>query len=233
MSAITQLSCQEAAPAWFHHEGLRPQGLPGGSLRAAAWLAQRYPDRSQAIPLRVESSAATISLAFGALLSGHRLLLLPTGHQSPEWLQGQLTCAEPLRPDNWPDSETTEVQAEQLNQPAAFGSWLIFGSGERGGQKMVAVGWPQLAHAAAAQSAHLGLNENDCWLSCLPLDHIGGLMSIWRMAWVGGSISLHHRFSAEAVAADLKNCTGISLVPTMAWRLCKLTLPNSRINPWR
>ena len=47
-------------------------------------------------------------------------------------------------------------------------------------------------------------------------------MACLRCAIVGGSIELHARFDSEEVAKGLETCSGASLVPTMAWRLCKL-----------
>ena len=218
MITLSDIVCTEAPPSWFCPGGHQPIALPQNSLAAAQWLSQRYPNRALPIPLLLGSQVETIALAVGALLSGHQLLVVPRGHQIPDWFHHLTALADAI--ETAPDFNAES--GPSLDKPAQLGSWFIAGSGSSGGHKYVQVGADELAYAAMQQAQHLSLSAQDRWLCCLPLDHIGGLMSILRMAWVGGSMSLHQRFSAAAVASDLARCQGISVVPTMAWRLCHI-----------
>jgi O-succinylbenzoic acid--CoA ligase len=67
----------------------------------------------------------------------------------------------------------------------------------------------------------LDLHRNDCWLNCLPMNHIAGLAIPYRCARVGAAMVLHQRFDAEQVWRDLERhpVTHISLVPAMLGRL--------------
>ena len=78
--------------------------------------------------------------------------------------------------------------------------------------------WEASAHASRAA---LGLGEEERWLACLPLSHVGGLSILTRCAIFGWTAIVHDRFEAERVAAGLAagEATVVSLVPTMLARL--------------
>lgn len=101
---------------------------------------------------------------------------------------------------------------------------IVFTSGTTGKPKGAMLTFANHFWSAMASAYRLGLHNDDLWLSCLPLYHVGGLAVIWRSCLYGTAVSLHPRFDVEAVSDDLdKNpITLISLVPTMVYRLLAL-----------
>jgi O-succinylbenzoic acid--CoA ligase len=67
----------------------------------------------------------------------------------------------------------------------------------------------------------LDFHRSDCWLNCLPLNHIAGLSIPYRCVRAGAAMLLHQSFDAERVWLDLERfrVTHISLVPAMLGRL--------------
>lgn len=73
--------------------------------------------------------------------------------------------------------------------------------------------------AAVQTSAEaLGASNADRWLCCLPVEHIGGLMVLFRGVLLGGGVTIHERFDPEAVLDEL-GVAFASVVPTMLERL--------------
>ena len=98
---------------------------------------------------------------------------------------------------------------------------IVFTSGTTGKPKGAMLTFANHFWSALASAYRLGLHNDDLWLSCLPLYHVGGLAVIWRSCLYGTAVCLHPRFDVEAVSHDLDNhpITLISLVPTMIYRL--------------
>ena len=98
---------------------------------------------------------------------------------------------------------------------------VIFTSGTSGRPKGARITFSNHFWSAAASAFRLGLHNQDLWLSCLPLYHVGGLAVIWRSCLYGTAVSLHPRFDVTAISNDLDNnpITLISLTPTMVYRL--------------
>ena len=74
---------------------------------------------------------------------------------------------------------------------------------------------------AAGSALHLGLHEDDRWLVCMPLFHVGGLSILVRGVLYGITTVVHESFDAARVARSLDEdgVTIASLVPTMLRRL--------------
>lgn len=125
---------------------------------------------------------------------------------------------ELLIPETWPDARTPDPLNPEPEQIVAGMST----SGTTGNPKPVWLRWRQIRHGAEASVAMLALTPRDRWCACLPLDHIGGVMAVWRGAVAGYTLHLHPRFDAETVASDLGSCSGASLVPTQLQRLLTL-----------
>jgi O-succinylbenzoic acid--CoA ligase len=98
---------------------------------------------------------------------------------------------------------------------------VLFTSGTTGTPKAVPLTIDNHLSSANASSARLGLCEDDHWLCCLPLCHVGGLAIVLRSAIYGTSFELMDAFSADEVLATLANrpVTLASFVPTMVHRL--------------
>ena len=98
---------------------------------------------------------------------------------------------------------------------------IMFTSGTSGQPKGAELTFANHFWSATASACRLGVQEEDRWLNCLPLYHIGGLAIILRSCLYGTAVILHERFDEKAVweALDHHAVTSISLVPTMIHRL--------------
>ncbi len=120
-----------------------------------------------------------------------------------------------------PKSDRSPNQPFELNTPQA----IVFTSGTTGQPKGALLTFANHFWSATASSYRLGLRPDDCWLSCLPLYHVGGLAVVFRSCLYGTAIALHERFEADAFNAALdepaheRPVTLTSLVPTMLYRL--------------
>ena len=98
---------------------------------------------------------------------------------------------------------------------------LIFTSGTSGKPKAVQLSYRNHYNSAMGSAERLGIEQDDCWLSCLPLYHVGGLAILFRSCLFGTSVVVHQGFDLQQVQNDLthKPITIVSLVPTMLYRM--------------
>ena len=98
---------------------------------------------------------------------------------------------------------------------------IIFTSGTTGRPKGVELTFDNHFFSAMASAMRLGLDVQDCWLSCLPLFHVGGQAVVLRSCLYGTAVNLHPKFDTAAVShcLDTQAISLISLVPTMVYRL--------------
>jgi O-succinylbenzoic acid--CoA ligase len=96
---------------------------------------------------------------------------------------------------------------------------VLFTSGSTGAPRGVLLDRGAFLASAAASAAHLGWQQGDRWLCCLPLAHIGGLSILTRCLIARQCVVLHEgeRFDPDRVADQIarERVTLISLVPTM------------------
>ncbi len=80
---------------------------------------------------------------------------------------------------------------------------------------------PTTSGARSPRALKLGVEPDDRWLLCLPLNHVGGLTILLRSAIYGTAAEIHARFDPDEVAAALGSgrITVASLVPTQLVRL--------------
>ncbi len=132
-----------------------------------------------------------------------------------------------------PKSDGLSTHLFELDAPQA----IVFTSGTTGQPKGATLTFANHFWSATASSYRLGLRPDDCWLSCLPLYHVGGLAVLFRSCLYGTAIALHERFDADVFNAALdkpaheRPVTLTSLVPTMLYRLLAMrgerALPSS------
>jgi O-succinylbenzoic acid--CoA ligase len=98
---------------------------------------------------------------------------------------------------------------------------VMFTSGTTGDPKGVRLTRRNLVASAVGSAFRLGVEPGDRWLVCLPLYHMGGLAPLVRSTLYGTTTVLQRSFDAATTAAvlDGPDVTGVSLVPTMLYRL--------------
>lgn len=119
------------------------------------------------------------------------------------------------------DAERDEVRRRIAPELPSNPALVLFTSGSSGASKGVLLSREALLASAEAAGTYLGWAEDDRWLCCLPLSHIGGLSVLLRCLVARKTVILLERFETSAVAGALAQhrATHISLVPTMLWRL--------------
>jgi len=100
---------------------------------------------------------------------------------------------------------------------------VLFTSGSMGRSKGVVLPHTAFAASASASAANLGWRDDDRWLCCLPLAHVGGLSILMRCLAARRTAVLDVGASFEpariAACIELERITLVSLVPTMLARL--------------
>ena len=107
------------------------------------------------------------------------------------------------------------------SRPVEPGDALVVAtSGSTGEPKGVVLTHNAVAASADATSKRLGVTDDDHWLACLPLSHVGGLSVITRALHRGTALTVLPRFDADAVTqAAARGATLTSLVATALARI--------------
>ena len=98
---------------------------------------------------------------------------------------------------------------------------IMYTSGTTGEPKGAIITYGMQWWNAVGSALNLGLREDDCWLACLPLFHIGGLSILMRSVIYGMSVVAQQKFDAAAVnhAIREERVTIISVVAVMLSRM--------------
>ena len=98
---------------------------------------------------------------------------------------------------------------------------VLFTSGSQGQPKGVMLSRSALVASAEASARRHTWQDQERWLCCLPLHHIGGLSVLLRCLIDRQTAVLLDGFEVETVARALHQgaITRVSMVPTMLWRL--------------
>ncbi|MDX1416649.1 MAG: AMP-binding protein, partial [Candidatus Promineifilaceae bacterium] len=136
--------------------------------------------------------------------------------QALENRNGSILVLEELKNE----SELGQQELRRLFSPDNLQA-IVFTSGTTGRPKGAMLTFNNHFWSAAASAYRLGVKQNDRWLSCLPLYHVGGLAVIFRSCLYGTAVILHEGFDVAAVSEslDTQQVTLVSLVPTMVHRL--------------
>jgi o-succinylbenzoate---CoA ligase len=93
-------------------------------------------------------------------------------------------------------------------------------SGSTGAPKAVVLTHTAVAASAVATSARIGVTDDDHWLACLPLSHVGGLSVVTRALLTATPLTVLPGFDPTAVAeAAARGSTLVSLVATALARI--------------
>lgn len=116
-------------------------------------------------------------------------------------------------------TESGDSRAEGL--PVEHGDAVVVAtSGTTGAPRAVILTHDAVMASAMATTKRLNVTANDCWFSCLPLSHVGGLSVVTRSILTGTPVIVAPNFSPEAYdAAARDGATLVSLVPTALQRV--------------
>ena len=92
---------------------------------------------------------------------------------------------------------------------------LVYTSGTTGTPKGAILTYGNHLWSAIGSALNLGLREDDRWLACLPLFHVGGLAILLRGAIYGTTAVVHEGFDPARVNAAIDN-DGITIVSVVA-----------------
>jgi O-succinylbenzoic acid--CoA ligase len=98
---------------------------------------------------------------------------------------------------------------------------IIYTAGTTGRPKGAMLTYGNHWWNAIGSTLNLGLQEDDRWLACLPLFHVGGLAILWRSVICGFPVVLHESFDPARVnrSIDTEQITIVSVVATMLQRM--------------
>ncbi len=97
----------------------------------------------------------------------------------------------------------------------------VLSSGTSGEPKPIELTVANHLWSALGSALNLGVERDDRWLCCLPLNHVGGLTILLRSAIYGTGAVIHGGFQVDRVASALaaNEVSVASLVPTQLVRL--------------
>lgn len=97
----------------------------------------------------------------------------------------------------------------------------ILSSGTSGEPKPIELTGGNHLWSALASAANLGVHDDDNWLCCMPLNHVGGLTILIRSAMYGTAATIHDGFEVERVSSAIDSGE-VSLVSLVATQLVRL-----------
>ena len=130
----------------------------------------------------------------------------------PDDLTGVILAAGDLGEDDGPAAAPFDLAAPHS---------LVFTSGSSGAPKPVRLTVGNHFWSAIGSAVALGVCDDDRWLACLPLHHVGGLAILMRGLVSAVPVLLQGRFDPAAVndAIDRDDVSRVSLVPTTLQRV--------------
>ncbi len=126
------------------------------------------------------------------------------------------TLLDELRPAVVRDADG-DHRLDQAEPTEAGDALVVATSGSTGVPKGVVLTHDALRASAVATTTRLGLTDEDVWLACLPLNHIGGLAVVTRALATDRRVVVHDGFDADAVSHA--GATAVSLVATALQRI--------------
>ena len=201
------------------HNGAAPALLVHALLRLGATL----------VPLNVRLSEDELAWqirdsAARALVTEPRTVVLSARarRENPDLITvsaDELGAAIPggARLDAAPDSD---IELHTAHDPGHVLA-IVYTSGTTGQPKGAMLTVSNFWWSAIGSVLNLGTREDDRWLACMPLFHVGGLSILLRSAIYGIAAVVHDGFDADSVnaAIDDQGITVVSVVAVMLQRM--------------
>ena len=198
----------EAESTWVARR-LAAQGLRRGSLAALTM----HPGREQVVLIHALMKVGAVLLPLSPRLSAaERTGLIATEEPTIDLGDpGELTQSE---------ADLPLLGEHDMDEPVA----RVLTSGSTGAPRPVGLSYGNFLWSAVGSAFNIGVEPEDRWLCCVPLNHVSGLSIAMRSVIYGTTAVLHDGFEAEGVAAalDEDRITVLSLVTTMLTRLLEV-----------
>ena len=201
------------------HNGTVAAILPHAALRLGATL----------VPLNVRLTDSEITWQIGD--AAPRLIVVEastlgsinsTRESNPELTIVSITEDQAQNLNTPAFSECHEADVElRLRHTADAVLAVIYTSGTTGTPKGAMLTVSNFWWNAIGSALNLGLMENDRWLVCLPLFHVGGLSVLMRSAVYGIAAVVQPGFDAKAVNRAIDN-DGVSIISVVSVMLQRM-----------
>jgi len=229
---MTTLSLFEAAAsdadrlALVSAEGSITYGELGTRVELARkWLAAQgiAPGRPEPVALVMHNSVEAIELFWAAFALGRPLLVLHPRQRS-EVRAALVARTGAVEIDAASFGARTPSRSGPLlaPEPSPATRLIVPTSGTQGHPKLVMLSERALVASASASWQNLGVVDDERWLACLPLAHVGGLSILTRcllarrtVVLFDGESGLLARIEALGRALEEQRVTLVSLVPTV------------------
>jgi len=181
------------------HNGPIAAMMPHALLRLSATL----------VPLNTRLSKAEVAWQTGDARPRLVIAEKRTGHLAPDAIDVDELVALTER-------DVALKRSHSGEQIAA----IIYTSGTTGKPKGAMLSVANFWWSAFGSALNLGVADNDRWIACLPLFHVGGLSIVFRSAIYGTCAVVHDGFEPARMNADIdRGATLISVVSVMLERL--------------
>ncbi len=124
-----------------------------------------------------------------------------------------LAASDPLPDDAHP------LDARHIDESAVHS--IVFTSGTTGRPKGAMLTFGNHLWSALGSALSLGLHDDDRWLACMPLYHVGGLAILLRSVICGIPVVLHASFDPAAANRAIDN-DGVTIVSVVARMLAAM-----------
>ena len=196
--------------------------------RMAGWLVELDLPENGRVGILMQNRPEYVVLIYAASRLGLTLVTFNTRLTSAEveWQIGFTACelvivdeGNEQKLEGFLGVEVLQVPTiDQLQYLSANGKWLmvndewrtdsiqaiVFTSGTTGRPKAVPVRYDQHFVSAMGSSYRLGVENNDIWLSVLPLYHVGGMAVVFRSLIYGTAFDLHPKFDLMEINEALQ-----------------------------
>lgn len=187
----------------------------GNTLESVCWMHAVFWLGASLFPFHPRLPPAVLEQRLSHL-APDALVMADSDHALVSVMPGVGRILPMMAPD---ESVISDVPACELDDDHVL--TILWTSGSSGAARAVPLSMANHVASTRAIAERLNLTEQDRWLLCLPLDHIGGLAILVRAMITGASIVVHEAFDPGSIRSDLARqpITLASMVPTMLARL--------------
>jgi o-succinylbenzoate---CoA ligase len=182
--------------------------------------------RAGAVAMPLNLRLTPLELAWQIEDAGaHRLLFDASQNDAAVALRGEAPPLELLSLDEITDAGPATALESPMAPRSRFDLGalhsVVYTSGTTGRPKGAMLTYGNHFWSATASALNLGLRQDDRWLACLPLFHVGGLSILLRSVIYGTAAIVHSGFDPAGVnaAIDEDGVTIVSVVANMLQRM--------------